>query len=345
MASPLKQIAIAKPLDENRHLNMRTWNEKARVSVFDLLSEYPDVSIEAEHLIDIVHDVKVALKSQLIDSLVGLGFPSDLIAKCSDTDKPIALVGKHCSQLRGITIGSSTIQYFRPWSGEGTKESSFDNLLMKMDERSMSNDLANQKSEDVERSFFQEYKPAKDGYSCLRNKRTFINPSLPFMTATPDGLVFSSATKCIGVVEIKDVGVKNIDEYWQRGLKTRSLGVVLRRDFEGGPIIETIRNGHPWISQIYLKMICLKVKKALLVLRVASTWRTIFVEYDAEEGDKICRNSFKLYKEILKEMQIDFPSSGCHINSRKKGRPQKKRWQRAQKKILPKVKRVANLER
>lgn len=59
------------------------------------------------------------------------------------------------------------------------------------------------------------------------NNCTYMNPLIPFLTATPDGLVTKGATEIIGVVEVKDYGFKNLDEIWKASTKDNpTIGIV-----------------------------------------------------------------------------------------------------------------------
>lgn len=310
----------------------------------DILQRSYDIEIEYQQLVECLYNVKEEIKFERLSLLHKRGFPQVLWKLCQDLSQPIALSEKQQNLAKSICVGSSTVAYFRPWSGRSRVEGNEITLLQKMIDRSLASSLKIESTVKDEKLFFKLVNNKINGNLARRNNKTFINPSLPHLSATPDGLIYQGADKIVGIVEIKSLKAEDQETYWKKAnYKRRGLGVILRRETEEGHIMESIRPGHPWLAQIYLQMVVLRVKKAVLVLRVGNEWRQIEVPFCPNKAYCLVSNATRTYFTILKKLakktlsrkQIEFKSLKGRPKKSKRGRP---------KKILVEPPKMSNLE-
>lgn len=113
------------------------------------------------------------------------------------------------------------------------------------------------------------------GLGLRANKTTYMNPNIPFLTATPDALIVRNATEIYGVVEVKDLGFKDEAAIWNQIVDGPStLGLTGYREGEESPIQYRLRPGHQWTTQIVAQCLTLGVDFGVLALKAGSDWVT-----------------------------------------------------------------------
>lgn len=337
--------------DEKQHVNrivdesvdLNDWINDIEEYLKKQLVKVYDIELGSKMIEDTLTIAKFRAKEAQFEELIAKRFPAELINKCLESSKTFAVPGSLLSTIKAISVGSSVVSYFCPWKGARRKNTSMDCILEKLTDRGDSCQLKNDDNELTESRYFREKQGKVLGMRCMRNKRTFINPSLPFLSATPDGLLFSSVDKVIGVIEIKDLNVKDEAEYWEKGTTRKSWGIQIERDQPGGPIKERLRKGHCWSAQLYVQMITMRVTKGLLVLKVGEEWKEILIQIDTLKAQRMISNVRKQYTVILDEIIPDTLKIDLKPSNSKRGRPKMKNWIRSQQKIFSPEKFVTNL--
>jgi hypothetical protein len=253
------------------------------------------------------------------------------------------LTGEAADVLKTYCIGSSTVSYFRPWSGTGKTVIEPVAGLEKMIRRSISVKVDSRENDKIEKEFFQACGNRVLEFHARRNRQTFVNPSLPHLSATPDGLLYSGADRRVGVIEIKSPNIADEDDYWVKGFKSRNLGVVLYRDVEGGQIQQDVRKGHGWLAQLYLQMVVLRVKVAALVIKVGTEWKIVEVQYDRKTAQRLVRNVTRQYFSCIQKLKHKLVTSKPLSLTRPVGRPTKRKGGRPKKDFIV-GQMVTNLE-
>lgn len=167
-------------------------------------------------------------------------FPPALIDLCERNNKPFSLSDKRICQLAvKATIGSSNLSYFQPWKGK-RRSKRLDSMLSAIGRRDQYHKEKRHKdvsSKQSEMMFLSDMKRTYKGLGLRANKTTYMNPNIPFLTATPDALIIKNATEIHGVVEVKDLGLENMEAVWNEILAgSSSIGITGFRESVESPI-------------------------------------------------------------------------------------------------------------
>lgn len=118
------------------------------------------------------------------------------------------------------------------------------------------------------------------------------------------------------------------EEYFEKTVSSRKLGVVLRRESSDDEFTESIRPGHSWSSQLIVQMICTAVKNAVLGVLVAGEWRVLEVNLDSMPYNRLLVNTWTSYCAFLAKSTRSSEKSGSVMATEKAGRKKKRSWTR-----------------
>lgn len=184
------------------------------------------------------------------------------------------------SKVRQRLVGSSTVSYFSPWTGE-QKTSFCLNKLKEMMRRDKGGALGYTK--EAERGFFAANLLADKYHLVKANDSTFFNPSFPHLLATPGGLCYDSDRRIAATIEIQSVaGAEDNPE---------------------PP--EEVEKGTQEYSQAIYQMLVLRVKTAYLCRLYRKEWRVYKLERPLEL-DYFYNNISMLYEEYTKSVRSSF---------------------------------------
>jgi len=145
------------------------------------------------------------------------------------------------------------------------------------------------------------------GVDIRRNKKRWMNPSFPLLSATPDLIGWRGAGRPVLVFEVKST--RNS----QNGLRKVNT-TSGREEFE-------IRSGHEWHSQLLVHLIVTGTDVGYIACNIEGAWRLAMLRRTEEQVVRLVGNLLGRYFESLSDRYKQCGHLIADVTKAKKGRP------------------------
>ena len=248
--------------------------------------------------------------------------PKSYLAIFENKKDPFTIKNDQVPMIKTITVGSSNAAYLQPWTGKIPSEVG-KSQISKIIKRGTSAKIKDMKQREAEKEFFKLQAGTYKEFRIRPNYKTWVNPSIPYLTSTPDGLVLSGLKEVVAVIELKSTSCLTIQDLEFDCRTSRKHGVYVHTDVQTNEPSIKLRPGHQWFTQLSVQMIVHRVSWAILGLRVADSWFTTTVYGEEGRHRQLVLNTIKSYSRLLNKVsESNWIESA--VMTRKRGRPKKK---------------------
>jgi hypothetical protein len=246
------------------------------------VGEGPNIYQKSAAIQKILDDITSESIETKYTKLSGVGLPKDMLALCKGKTMPFRLSVADTGKYKGTLISSSFFHRCRIRKGlENCNETRLLRLQENIKKAAEQSKKYHENSKTPqEKKVLQEIKI--HGRQVQANSVSYINPSLPFLSAIPDGIMKSNKRIAYYPIEIKCTEDSSIDAL----LEKDTSGLL--RDADG---LYSLRKGHEWESQLFCQMIVLRVETGWLVVWCGDKGITVKVKASLAKLNRLAMNA------------------------------------------------------
>lgn len=250
-------------------------------------------------------DKEIERRALAFKEISGVELPAEFYTR----DHAIVRLDREdASRIRGKLISASVSANFCPFTGKPNKTDDKlkheDLLICKLESLAMGGNQENRRSEqslfDVSHTVFNE-----ERLTLVRNHKVFWNPSIPWVTGDPDGVLSRFKGVALAPVEVKVP---------KSTTKDKSLGIIK----EGSPQTWRLRKGHPWQSQVFTQILSMGSTFGFLAVLLQKEWILVRVEPSRLELAQFANNLLHSLRQVASLIDKE-------IIKRKRGRRKDRR--------------------
>ncbi len=294
--------------------------EKCKDAITGYLSQVVDPIFSSTELTDFILTLtKELVVKKRIESLE-MGLPPEILNLTNDKDNPICIDKAQAETISRWCVSSSTIYKFRPLTGCDEKPFPVEYLSDRLSrpKHGYSKYLRN-----IEQDFFSNHHEDLEYYKVEKNTLSWINPSIPTIMATPDGLLKDSSKRIVGVIELKiPKKAVTIEQLVTRTKQRDSCGLKFQQDVKGDLQV-SVKKGHPWYCQWYLQCIALRVRIGYLAFKTIFGWVGTFINFEESEAQRMLTNIKQFHSEVMLYNNSIEKQNELDTLKKKAGRPPK----------------------
>ena len=225
------------------------------------------------------------------------GVPDWILSKVPTGLNPTIVDKAKTDILSKFLVSSSNTCRYSPMSGENRSEDDYSIYNYMMKEKLG----GNHEQVAAEAEFISYLKSIKPGEEPKKNNSSYMNPAVPYLIATPDGVVKKGAVTIIASIEVKIItSKKTFSDFAKDSLVDKNIGIKILVEADGS-FSATLRKGHPWRAQILTQLLALRVEKAYLGVKVAGRWVLVEEKRDRETLATVAKNVFSTHLRVLSQ--------------------------------------------